>query len=702
MSKIGKDTLINGIANAYRDVTGTTDKIKAGQLVQNIKKLSGFEDKIEYAIVKDENSIKLLSKCTKLKKVFLDGIHNIGANSPELAPFKNADSSLIIYTSQSEIGYNWGSYYNYVNGNFVQVEFNTTEEQFKRICLGYDKNSFHYEYVDSKPVPGKHYLITAYTPTTLPRGPYNNKLYQKILIDNIQDDWGRQGLYAQSVEVAEEDKPKIYLDYPDSVGRGEWACLPGTVNVAGNNKVPSTYMFQNVISGKYLFNPCFEEGHNENMSLISDPLTDNYSPFSRQVFNSQDAIYSFFKDSNEDIHLSYNPSEPKCIEAGTNQYSGAGMADPWIKFNCAGIDGFEDLAVVYYNHNINGQLFQLFTFFNVPSNDFHVANLESKSPNSWHVFHSYDSLQAALHQRGLLESYRIDLDLKDGRYWLANAICTKNIYARLMLHHYLLNHAKYNAGGYYPSHNFAFCQFAEPKQESNEFGEICNTSIRNADSRDSNEFSHQWNYGFKDDGSVYFAKEWYDPGNQNSKAFQLWEKVEHDTPDMYQWVPISSEEEIINGEDCAIGCTYKYFTYYLTRDGEAGLCIRQPSSGVGPFPDCLWRFYKVGDYYYINGEGKNLTIKADAPQELTINSFNEVPYLRLRNDAIGNLDRYHEKYRWKYDAKNSKLVAYNIAQNPNENIKTTKVDIKIGESNFYIYKKVLKNPNNIKIYNLTT
>ena len=696
MSLLNKDDIIIGAADAYRAVTNTTDKIKTGQLIQNIKNLSGFEDKIEYAIVDDLNGLKLLSKCTNLKKVYIkEYIHGINATSPEIAPFKNADNSLVIYFKQNYQGSDWGTYFNYVRGEFVPMEFDITEEQFKRICLGYDRNSFHYEYRNSWPEPGKHYLITRYTPRTLPRISSDNKLYQTVLTD------GALGMGISEVKVDEEDGLKIY---PNSLGDsnyGEWACLPGTNGAQHNDSVPSTYMFQNVKTGKYLFNPCYEEGNNNSMSVIEDPLTDGYSPFSRQVFNSQGAIYSFYKDSNENIHITYNPNEPKCIEAGTNQYNG-GASDPWIKFNCGGIDGFEDLSVVYYNHNINGQPFQLFTFFNVPSNDFHVANLESNSPNSWHVFHSYDSLQTALYQRGLLESYRIDLDMTNGRYWLANAICTKNIYARLMVHHYLLNHAKYNAGGYYPSHNFAFCQFALPAQEYNGYGEIQNVSIRNADSRDYNEFSHQWNYGFSDTFDNLFGKEWYDPGNQGRKTFQLWEKVEHDISNMYSWTEISDESDIVNGEEYIIAEPYySYYATLLCHDNGEYLSLKNYQlENMGSYN--TWHFYKVGDYYYINGGGKNLTLrKGIKDKQISINHDNYQNYLALREDGAGNLDRYEERYRWKYNFAEKCLEAYNLPQNPNENLESSELRIApYSSSGVHIYKKTLRNPNNISIYKI--
>lgn len=469
-----------------------------------------------------------------------------------------------------------------------------------------------------------------------------------------------------------------YLTPSGDMSTYEWALLAGNAIGANNSyKTPATYMLQNVKTGAYLYNPVYDAGDGSSTFVTLDPLSDEYSPYTRQVYNSQQAINSYLQSTTHTGFATYSSSEPSWIRVGTTTYGGANN-DPTVYFNLGNQTGYNDLTSVFYMANMNGSLAEMFTFFNTaPNGSFYEYNMGTSHSTTWRGFVLSDAVGSSyLNSNTNFVNYRFDLNKSGGYLYLSSTFLTKNIYARVALYYYRYNLACYGENGYYPSQRYPFCQFNMVHTGNYNF------RVANFDAN-VGQYAQQYYYGWTSDK---YARSWNNSANYNNTVFYEKQLVEDAD---YTWNRITSLDQIKTGAEYIItnqsgtaenvilfkdnGGTVGFEglsgTTYSGYDTVSGVLMNEDrSSSVSTVPDAaVWVVRKVGNYFYLQNKatGRNLY---NAVGDTVGNSNGNVPLYTFAQGSTGGV--YGHRYIWSYenpDTTNStRLRAHHVAQNAGE------------------------------------
>lgn len=230
----------------------------------------------------------------------------------------------------------------------------------------------------------------------------------------------------------------------------EWTVLPGRPAGSNASKVVPTYMLYNERYGYYLWNPVYEEGNNTSMKLTANPLADEHSNYTRQIFRANTNAASAYVGVPNNVTSTL--STDRLLVTANN------TSDPHQYFNCGGINAGTYNGVIWTFHIADSASYSGWEYFLFPTGKSHI---ERNYLNT--SFRGWASLSEEHTATGTLDANGIRMDIPSNtslQFKLASIIFTKNIYARVAISDNQHRYNQYSLSGFYPSHRYIFCQYA--------------------------------------------------------------------------------------------------------------------------------------------------------------------------------------------------------------------------------------------------
>ncbi len=514
----------------------------------------------------------------------------------------------------------------------------------------------------------------------------------------------------------------------------EWTIIPGraTSSDAGAT-LKASYMFQNVGTGAFLYNPVYDTGNGSGMNVTYNPLIDNYSPYSRQQYDNDVAISKYISYAN----TAGGVSSGKWIEVYGNPNSN-NDAQAMVSFgNISAGSRYTKMSMIAHNNSVS-----TFAFYFFKNGGFQGGEGFSAStylPANWSVLQTPGNFNVTS-VSGTLNFARIDInEATSHRIYLSSTYLSNSDHANVALMYYLRSQAWYGGSGYYPSQRFPFAQFV-PFNNNNgslEFG-MGNFAL----ARVTNVYDQQYYYYWT---SQNFQRSW-NTNVANNIYFYEKQLVEDAS---YTWVRVTSVDQITNDGEYLIASqnstnaantslfadnngtvAYLNKAYGVSNDT---LTVANTTTPVGSDINstAVWKIKKLSAsastatsdsdfYFYLIGQSGKILYNYQA----TTNGVNTVSDtytyadadLRLMSQgATGDTVSYGQRYIWKYDfsARDSAkrtgecLVSYSVAQNAGETATQTKIGYRTSSAKAcvnntcYLYKKTYC-PHNDKVVKTDT
>lgn len=465
----------------------------------------------------------------------------------------------------------------------------------------------------------------------------------------------------------------MYIDGFAGAENYEWTVIPA-VRAVGSMR--QTYMFQNKATGAYLYNPVYDSGDGSNMITTLDPLTDNYSPYSRQVFNSVAALVKYETLNNGATAFGmgegYNYANLTSSEVGATN-------DPWIAFSLGGLTGYTNLTIIYNPISVNTAV-KSQIFYNV-DDTWSYSNIDTVG-DKWLSYSPNPDGDVITSNANM---YRFDINTKNGYIRLSSVFMTKNNFARVALQSFRNEIAKSGVNGYYPSQRFPFTMFSVANATTDSY----NFRIANFDAVDCvcGDRAEQYYYGFN---GASFERKWLastegKTKNEVNNTF-FYEKEPVSEPDAV-WELVDSADDLVNGGEYIITDSKAdtASAIMFTRDGD-GLSFSTGNSisnkrFTSEVPsDAVFKLIKVGQYFYLNASNGN---------NLYGNNIGGVN--TMAQGDTGGAVVYGHAYRFTYDFVNEILNGVTVAQIADETPLTYGYGFTDGilssTGHTYLYKK---------------
>jgi len=484
----------------------------------------------------------------------------------------------------------------------------------------------------------------------------------------------------------------------------EWTAVAG---MGENSGLPSTVMFQNPQTGAWLYNAVYDVQNSADVSMMTitlNPMEDDYTGYTRQIFNTQAAKDAYTEGKNGGaISLSPNWIVLHSTTTSGDRQSRINLGDlssatyPYVGLvgheNATDTAVFEfyvnqDVSLGYSTQNKFAEHFDRnWTAKQFPGD----INVPGK-PATWNML-------------------RFDINDTSNQIFVSSVFAAKNAHAFTALKSFRRSIAWFSSNnGFQPSNRFPFAQFAiSSGSYTHTVGQwdTKNTAISNTAG-----YADQFYYGWTD--GIFYAT-WNNSLNVNNSVF--YEKTEVEAGN-FEWQLVTDASQLESGAE--------YIIASYNGTNTKGVAVINPADPVNnaitntqnknyyenagcdaikySFEDgkvtstdivdeAIWVFHKIGDYYLIanKGTGNNLRTTSDYSGVKT-----------MPQAATGGAQPYAVWYRWQYDFENNDLVVFNHPQNEGEALasKALKASSTQGNLSFspsteypvYLYKKVYVEP----------
>lgn len=459
----------------------------------------------------------------------------------------------------------------------------------------------------------------------------------------------------------------------------EWTFVPGIAPVTAHG-IPQTYMLYNPKSGCYLFNPVYNDSNGSSMKLTKDPLSDEHSPYTRQIFRNGNGALQAYKSTSNNMSVTQ--------QSNWVRLQPTSASDPHQYFNTPGVNAGTYNGIVWTMHSGDAGAAKAYDgweyFLFKTAGGFNERNSGFAAQAGWLVY-------AEEHQTGnyLLNNIRMDTASSTApTYLLASIIMTKNIYARVAIQSFELQYNKFGAHGYYPSHRYIFCQY-QPTHIGDYGFRIANLNNANVASKPGEQYFYGWNS--TNTASASFIRNWNGTNiNNNSKGITYFYEKQVDTESSeFRYTAVTSEADITGDAEYML----------ISRDGSGNAyCLQGNTNGAVSTAACtvanssysgnpgaskLWKLEKAGDYYYITNKSTGFNIFYAGGS--TISS--------LSQGAAGAEIVEGTQLRWKVDLTNHRLISADVAYVQGKTVSPSSLGINssgtitLNGGSFYLYKR---------------